>query len=100
NRKVTFVVCSNEEIEKVSFLPLQVIKGPGHVVKDIYLLAKCDYIMGPPSTYTLWASFYGNKPLYQLRSIAEQARPESFKVHPPTVLYNFSSILSQCISDP
>ena len=29
----------------------------------LYLLA--NYIAGPPSTYTMWASFYGSVPLWQ-----------------------------------
>ena len=42
--------------------------GPGSVVGDLYALARCDYIMGPPSTYTQWASFYGNHPMLSLDS--------------------------------
>jgi len=34
------------------------------MVEDLYALAECDYIIGPPSTYTLWASFYGDTPLW------------------------------------
>jgi hypothetical protein len=29
----------------------------------MYALASCDYIVGPPSTFSLWASFYGQVPL-------------------------------------
>ena len=37
--------------------------GSGHLVEDIYALAECDYVVGPPSSYTMWASFYGDQPL-------------------------------------
>jgi len=30
----------------------------------IFSFAKCDYIVGPPSTFTSWASFYGDVPVY------------------------------------
>jgi hypothetical protein len=49
-------------------------------VGDLYALARCDYIMGPPSTYTQWASFYGNQPLYHLRSGDDRVEREKFRV--------------------
>lgn len=36
------------------------------IIEDMYSLAECDYIIGPPSTYTMWASFYGEVPLYMV----------------------------------
>jgi hypothetical protein len=89
-RRVRFVVCSNEEIAPSRFAGLQVSIGPRHHVKDMYLLAKCDYIMGPPSTYTLWASFYGRKPLYQIQDIQTHVSMDKFVLLPATILYNFS----------
>ena len=38
--------------------------GPGTEIGDLYSLAACDYIIGPPSTYTQWASFYGQVPRF------------------------------------
>ena len=29
---------------------------------DLYCLSKCDYLFGPPSTYSMWASFTGLVP--------------------------------------
>jgi len=29
----------------------------------MYGFARCDYLIGPPSTFTMWASFYGQVPL-------------------------------------
>jgi hypothetical protein len=40
----------------------------GSAVEDLYSLARCDYLLGPPSTFSLWASFYGNVPLHQMAS--------------------------------
>jgi len=40
--------------------------GTGHFIEDLYTLASCDYIIGPPSTFTMWASFYGRVPLYKI----------------------------------
>jgi hypothetical protein len=54
--------------------------GPGSVVGDLYALARCDYIMGPPSTYTQWASFYGNRPMLCLESKDQRIDRDQFQV--------------------
>lgn len=64
--KVSFLLCSNEARDPREFPGLSVGFGPGSPVGDLYALAKCDYILGPLSTFSQWASFYGNKPLYHL----------------------------------
>jgi len=46
-----FLICSNENIDSAVFKGLNVFKGPGHFVEDLYSLAKCDFIAGPPSTF-------------------------------------------------
>jgi hypothetical protein len=48
------------------------LAGPGHFIEDLYALASCDYIIGPPSTFSQWASFYGNVPRYMVNYKAEQ----------------------------
>lgn len=45
------------------FAGFQATFGSGDTVEDLYALAECDYLIGPPSTFTVWASFYGNVPL-------------------------------------
>ena len=35
---------------------------------DLYSLAQVDLLVGPPSTFTGWASFYGSVPIYWLES--------------------------------
>ena len=90
DKKVTFAICSNEAINVKNFYPLNVFLGPGHFVEDIFFLAECDYILGPPSTFTQWASFYGNKPLYQLKDVTDNVDFDKFILLPPSKLYNFS----------
>jgi hypothetical protein len=67
DKSVGFLICSNAAQNPEVFADFKHAPGPGHFVEDMYALAACDYIMGPPSTYTLWASFYGNVPLYQVK---------------------------------
>ena len=63
-KRVVFMVCSNAEMKGHEFEGLNVHFGPGHIVEDIYSFAECDLLIGPPSTYTKWASFYGDVPLH------------------------------------
>lgn len=37
------------------------------VKSDHYLMSKCDYIIGPPSSFSMWASYIGNTPFYHIR---------------------------------
>jgi hypothetical protein len=64
---VAFLVASDEPRSIEEFPGLTVGFCPGSPVADIYALAGCDYIFGPPSTYSQWASFHGNRPLLQLQ---------------------------------
>jgi hypothetical protein len=63
-KRVCFLVCSNEELNAVDFSSFNVTFGTGHQVEDLYAFARCDYLLGPPSSYTLWAGFYGECPIY------------------------------------
>ena len=79
-RKTAFFVCSNEPRQASEFTGLTVVIGAGTLVVDLYTLAGCDYILGPPSTLSQWASFYGNKPLYHLRSSDDRVERDRFTV--------------------
>lgn len=63
-KKIGFVLCSNEKVfDFPDTEKFTVFFEERHFIEDLYLLAKCDYIFGPPSTFSIWASFYGNTPL-------------------------------------
>jgi len=78
-RKVAFLVCSDEPRSEQEFPGLQVGLGAGSAVGDLCALARCDYILGPVSTFSMWASFYGNKPLFLIRD--DKARIERNEFH-------------------
>jgi hypothetical protein len=79
-RKVGFLVCSNAPQDPAAFGDLRWMKSDGHLVVDMYALAKCDYIVGPPSTFSQWASFYGQTPLCMVRSMNEPVALDRFVV--------------------
>lgn len=65
-KSCAFFVCSNEKVEVDCFTDLTFIYKPRHFIVDLYSLAECDAIIGPPSTFSQWAAFYGDKPLTML----------------------------------
>lgn len=61
--RIKFLLCSNEKVDLTKFNGLEVFQlTNSDSVHDLYGLSKCDYIIGPPSTYSTWASFIGEKP--------------------------------------
>jgi hypothetical protein len=82
-QSVAFVVCSDEDIPSDAFSGLTVeLENRLHVV-DLYCLAECDYVLGPPSSFSLWASFYGDRPLYWLRTPTAFPSLTDFEVRYP-----------------
>lgn len=74
-----FLVCSDEALTTDDFPGLSVVMGPGDAVLDMYCLAMCHYIVGVPSTFSGWASFYGNKPLYFIFDMPKAIREISLQ---------------------
>jgi len=80
NQKVAFLVCSDEQRSEAEFPGLSVGLGAGSALGDMEALSRCDYIFGPQSTYSQWASFYGNKPLQLLYGAGDSVHLEKFRV--------------------
>ena len=81
-KRLGFVICTNEK--NVSFpvsSGFSVFNEERHFVEDLYLLAKCDYIIGPPSTFSIWASFYGGVPLHFIHNLHDKIDPRGFVIH-------------------
>lgn len=80
--RIAFVVCSNEELHGLSGkVGARVVLGPGNAAGDLYSLAACDAILGPPSTFSLWASFHGRVPLHMLESAEQPLHRNTFTFH-------------------
>jgi|SRR5687768_11395667 len=81
-KKIAYVICSNEKdicFDKAE--NFDILYEPRHFIEDLYLLAKCNYILGPPSSFSMWASFYGSVPLYMLRDINSPMEHTKFAVY-------------------
>ena len=73
-QRVRFLVCSNVAQSEDDLRGFDWCFGPGTEIGDLYSLAACDFIVGAPSSYTQWASFYGEVPrLVHNRKYEEQS---------------------------
>lgn len=61
---IRFLLSSNEFIPSEPFHGLNHLRLNGSAVQDLYSLAGCDYLIGPPSTFGAWASWHGLVPRY------------------------------------
>ncbi|WP_424094705.1 alpha-1,2-fucosyltransferase [Moorena producens] len=80
-KKVKFLICSNVPQDRDKFSKLDFAFANNHIVEDMYSLAQCDYIIGPPSTYNMWAAFYGRVPLYWIEDPHADISLDSFKIY-------------------
>jgi hypothetical protein len=64
--RVGFIVCSNAVHGEQDFAGLTWSPGPGHLVSDQQALASCDWILGPPSSFSSWAAYVGRSRLLRL----------------------------------
>lgn len=79
-QQVRFLICSNETVPAEFFQDFDYRLSTNHLVEDMYALADCDYLLGPESTYTMWASFYGQVPLYQVYDLEKPFTRDSFTI--------------------
>jgi hypothetical protein len=80
---VHIFICGNERsLDREAYrqaLPDTSIDFPcGNPGEDLYLLSQCDYLIGPPSTFTLVASMYRDVPLCWVDDIQRPLTASSF----------------------
>jgi len=56
---VSFVVCTHVDLAPHTLAEFTWTRGPGSIAGDIHALSRCDYIIGPPSSFSAWAAFHG-----------------------------------------
>ena len=80
-RNPVFLVCASDSVDDACFRGLKAVMGPGSVIGDLHALSLCDRIMGPPSTFSTWASFHGRKPLCMLQHHRQHISVSDFALH-------------------
>ncbi|MBQ8712386.1 MAG: glycosyltransferase [Prevotella sp.] len=82
-KQVQLYICGNDpRLDRQAFrqaLPdVQVVFPDGNAAEDLYLLSRCDFLMGPPSTFTLVASMYHDVPLYWIKDAEAPVTADNF----------------------
>jgi len=73
-----FIVCSDADLSQCDFGEISWQRGSGKFIEDMYVLAACDYVMGPFSTYNRWSAFYGQVPRLELQRHLQNILLEDF----------------------
>lgn len=63
DKTIYFFVASNEKVPHFSRFNYVITEGSFTAAHDLYGLSICDFIIGPISTFSRWASFVGDVPL-------------------------------------
>lgn len=73
--RVRFVIVSNESVDASYYLAkgCDVVVASGAPQEDVVTLSLCDYIMGPASTFSWWAAYYGDRPRLSIESGRDSA---------------------------
>lgn len=82
-RRAAFLVCSDAEQDASLASDLAVTLSTMGPVHDLWALSRCDLLMGPPSTFSEWAAFVGESPLWQIDDPDRSPDRESFRVPLP-----------------
>ena len=80
DRRVRFLVCSDATLQQSDFHGLDVVISKASPLVDLYSLAGCDLLAGPPSSFTEWASYYGNVPLCHIRDTHASPSADDFRL--------------------
>ena len=78
-KKVIFFVATNGEISDLITRKHSIFRiKSGTAAHDLFGLSKCDYIIGPPSTFSKWAALVGKVPLHHVYDKNEKLSVDSF----------------------
>lgn len=69
NKNAIFIICSDENIQDSFFEGLETLYIQNSTaIEDIYALSVCDFIIGAPSSFSCWASYFGHIPIKYILS--------------------------------
>lgn len=78
--KVLFYIFSHEKIDINNFKDLNIyFKKDQSPISDLWAMSQCNYIIGPPSTFSMWASFWKEAPLCFIDQLAMQLSLHQFR---------------------
>lgn len=84
NVAIRIFICGNDKnLDKDAYINEfgedSVFFPNGNPGEDLYMLSRCDYLIGAPSTFSLVASMYHDTPLYWIKDASLPLADSSFK---------------------
>lgn len=82
NHNCKFILFTNDSQLKVANYSgiSKLAVSNNDVISDHYLMSKCNYIIGPPSTFSLWASYIGETLFYHIYDPKDRIEINQFKI--------------------
>lgn len=77
-KKKMFIIFSNEKVNIPENENLKISKNRWYI--DHLLMSRCDYLIGPPSTFTLWASYIGKNKYFHFQDNSGFIEKSSFAI--------------------
>ena len=76
-------ICGNDpsldqELYRRELPGTELLFPKGNPAEDLYVLSECDYLIGPPSTFSLTAAMYHDAALYWIKDAAMPLTEQSF----------------------
>jgi len=76
DKDVIVYLCTNDNSINIEYfqnnLLCPIIWSKGNAAEDLCLLSKCDYVIGPPSTFSLVSALYGNNKIYWIKDSTDE----------------------------
>jgi hypothetical protein len=79
-KKTKFYLFSNEPIASVFTESFDAVISHNPWYIDQYLMTQMDYLIGPPSTFTGWASYINEVPLFFMETANDELTLDKFKI--------------------
>ncbi len=76
SKKTVFIIFSNEKVAIQEAENIIVSNNAWYV--DHFLMSTCDYLIGPPSTFTLWGSYIGDVKYFHITDAAGRLSLQDF----------------------
>src|SRR5690554_5266050 len=76
-KKPVFIIFSNEDVSIAEKENVILSRNDWYI--DQFLMSQCDYLIGPPSTFTLWASYIGKVRYFHFEDDQTQVDLDNFQ---------------------
>ncbi len=80
SRRFVGILFSDEDLTSLANSADDLFLAPGSAFEDLHMLSRCNFILGPPSTFSGWASFIGRVPIMRLEAASVKVTTSSFSV--------------------